>query len=80
MSVVYGMIELFNPLALRALPLYSLTKTQGERFKVLFLVLTKGRFYIFPCFLPLRPTATSPIAHACAGQEGDTFLTFVIVR
>lgn len=32
----------------------------------------------FPCFF--TSPATCPIAHACAGQVGDTFLTFVIVR
>ena len=57
---------LFNPLALRALPLYSLTETQGERVRCIPLS-PLLRFYE-PCFTMLRGTA---------GGEGDTLIRFL---
>ena len=59
----------FNPLALRALPLYSLTETQGERVRCIPLS-PLLRFYE-PCFTMLRGTA---------GGEGDTWFCYCHCR
>ena len=42
--------RIFNPLARGHSPYIPLRKHRGRGLKVVFLVLTKGRFYIFPLF------------------------------
>ena len=69
--------SLFNPLALRALPLYSLVGTQGERGLTLLLPL---QVFLIP--LLVATLLSSPLYFALhnAGEEGDSNPPLIAVR